>query len=143
MGVSDGAAVSDGEGVRDEPVLRAEDALEIHGLLAEYGLAADECRFEDWARLFTPDGEMCSPSRTVRGFDALLRFISSSQEGLHLSGLPRVEVSADRATATTPFLFVTHEGQVRRGIYEDTLRHTGEGWRIERRRGRLLHSGRL
>ena len=64
------------------------DFVEIHNLLAEYALAADECRFDDWAKLFTPDGEMQSPSRTVRGFEALVEFISSAAEAIVLMFVP-------------------------------------------------------
>jgi hypothetical protein len=117
--------------------MSAEDVAEIRQLLAEYGLAADECRFKDWARLFTREGEMRSPSRTVRGFDALVEFISTAAEGLHLGCTPRIRLSGDRAHATTPFLFVTHAGEIRAGVYEDELCRTPQGWRIRSRSGRL------
>jgi hypothetical protein len=123
-----------------KPVRSSIDFLEIRGLLAEYALAADECRFEDWAKLFTREGEMQSPSRTIRGYEALVDFISSAAEGLHLCAHPRIEISSDRGSATTPFLFVPHGGSPSRGIYYDTLLRTEAGWRIACRRGRLLHS---
>jgi hypothetical protein len=138
----DRAAVSDRVAMVGGAAVSAADVMGIHALLAEYALAADECRFEDWARLFTRDGEMQSPSRTVRGYEALVDFIANATEGLHLCTLPRIEVVGDHATAATPFLFVPHDGSLSRGLYEDDLCRTREGWRIGRRRGRLLHAGR-
>jgi len=118
--------------------MSARDVAEIQNLLAEYCLAADECRFEDWARLFTPDGEMQGPSDRARGFDDLVRFISSATEGLPLCGLPRLDLDGDHAISTVRFTFVPHDKTLRFGVYEDELMRTELGWRIRKRRGRML-----
>lgn len=118
--------------------MSAREAAEIQNLLAEYCLAADDCRFDDWARCFTADGEMQGPADSARGLDDLVRFISSAAEGLHLCGIPLVRIDGDRADARVNFVFVTHDKAIRTGIYEDELIRTDAGWRIQRRRGRLL-----
>ena len=112
--------------------MSALDVKEIQNLLAEYCLAADECRFEDWARLFTPDGEMQGPSDRARGFDDLVRFISSATEGLHLCSVPRLHLDGDHATSSVRFAFVPHDKTVRIGVYEDDLVRTNVGWRIRK-----------
>ena len=115
------------------------DLLEINNLLAEYCLSADECRFEDWARCFTKDGEMHAFRRVWKGFDELVSHISAAPEGLHMCGTPHVTLDSDRAEVQVNFLFVTHEKEIwSMGKYVDELSRTPEGWRIASRKVRIL-----
>ncbi|MDG2304433.1 MAG: nuclear transport factor 2 family protein [Candidatus Binatia bacterium] len=115
------------------------DILEINNLLAEYCLACDECRFDDFARLFGTDGEMHAFRRVWKGFDELVSFISAAPEGIHLCGLPRISLDGDRAECTVNFVFVTHDKQVGSlGLYIDELGRTPEGWRFRTRKIKIL-----
>ena len=78
------------------------DLLAIHNTLAEYCLAADEHRFEDWARCFTEDGEMHAFRRVWKGFDELVSHIRAAPEGLHVCGLPHVTLKGDLYCALMP-----------------------------------------
>lgn len=117
----------------------SQDLMDINNLLAEYCLACDECRFEDFARLFGDDGEMHAFRRVWTGFDNLVSFISAAPEGIHLSGLPRVTLEGDRAESTVNFAFFTHDKQVgSMGLYIDELVRKPEGWRFKTRKIKIL-----
>lgn len=112
----------------------AEDLQAIQNLLADYCLTADECRFEDWADLFGEDGEMYAFRRSWTGKDVLVGFLSNAPEGVHLNGLPKVDLDGDRADVVSNFVFFTHDQVVgSMGIYRDEVVRTGDGWRFKRR----------
>lgn len=113
----------------------AEDRAEIQNLLAEYCLAADQERFADWARCYATDGEMHAFRRVWKGRQELEEFISNAPLGIHLCGLPRIELDGDRASAGLPFVFFTRDRQVfSMGFYDDDLVRCSDGWRIASRR---------
>jgi hypothetical protein len=115
------------------------DLLAINNTLAEYCLAADEGRFEDWARCFTEDGEMHAFRRVWKGFDELVSHISAAPEGLHLCGLPHVMLNGATADVVVNFMFVTHEKEIwSMGRYVDVLARTGDDWKIRSRKVRVL-----
>ncbi|MFP6664646.1 MAG: nuclear transport factor 2 family protein [Deltaproteobacteria bacterium] len=118
---------------------KSQDLLEINNLLAEYGLACDECRYEDWARLFGDDGEMHAFRRVWKGFDQLVGFLKAAPEGVHICGLPHVTLDGDRADVKVNFVFVTHEKQIgSSGLYFDQLVRKPEGWRFAVRKIKML-----
>lgn len=116
-----------------------DDLLAINNTLAEYCLAADECRFDDWARCFTDDGEMHAFRRVWKGFDELVSHISAAPEGLHMCGLPHVTLNGDSADVVVNFMFVTHEKEIwSMGKYVDVMARTGDDWKISSRKIRIL-----
>lgn len=115
------------------------DLLEINNLMAEYCLAADDCRFEDWARCYTKDGEQHAFRKVWKGFDELVSHISSAPEGLHMCGIPHVTLNGDAADVVVNFMFVSHEKEIwSMGKYVDVLARTSDGWKIASRKIRIL-----
>ena len=71
--------------------------------------------------------------------------MAAAPGGLHLGGLPVIEMtSPDRAKTTRNLLFVDREsGEMRNAVYTDELQRTGDGWRIARLRCRFIVAGGL
>jgi 3-phenylpropionate/cinnamic acid dioxygenase small subunit len=117
-----------------------EDYIAINNLLSEYALASDESRYEDWARLFGEDGEMHAFRRVWKGFDELVSFISAAPEGIHICGLPRIDIQGDRADATVNFAFLRFEDKQvwSMGHYINELVKTSEGWRYKTLKIKIL-----
>jgi 3-phenylpropionate/cinnamic acid dioxygenase small subunit len=122
-----------------------EDHAAILDLLARYCLALDHDDVDGWVALFTADATYEVFGRTWEGHDALRRLTAAAPGGLHLGGLPVVElVTHDGARTRQNLLFVEREsGALRRCVYDDELRRTEDGWRIARRRCRFIVAGGL
>ena len=117
----------------------AEDLAEINHLLAEYCLAADQGRFADWASCYAPDGEMHAFRKVWKGPSELEAFISGAPQGIHICGLPRIELHGERADATLNFVFLNREKQIfSMGFYTDELVRGTDGWRIRCRKIEVL-----
>jgi|AP95_1055475.scaffolds.fasta_scaffold00478_6 hypothetical protein len=115
-----------------------DDIEGVRRLLAEYCLAADECRYDDWARLFGDDGVMVAFRRDWSGFEALTGFISNAPQGLHLNTSVRIDIDGDQATALSNFVFFNLDRELSSmGLYADTLIREGDGWRFARREIRM------
>ena len=68
----------------------------------------------------------------------------SAPRGLHLTGVSRVDVRGDTATARSQVLFVEAGTlQLRPALYDDELIRDGRRWRFRRRRCRFITSGGL
>jgi hypothetical protein len=117
-----------------------EDYIAITNLLAEYALASDECRHEDWARLFAKDGEMHAFRKVWKGYEELVSFISAAPEGIHICGLPRIDIQGDRADVTVNFAFLRFEDKKvwSMGLYINELVKTADGWRYQTLKIKIL-----
>lgn len=110
------------------------DEASISALLRTYLACSDECRFEDWAQLFTPDGRFVAFGRSVTGRDALRRFIAGAAQGVHRATGEEIELRGERATARSLFRFEARDPRFHsRGRYLDRLRREDGVWRFEER----------
>jgi 3-phenylpropionate/cinnamic acid dioxygenase small subunit len=121
----------------------ADDAA-IRNLLARYCVLLDLDDVDGWVELFTPDATYFTYGREFDGHEGLRKLMSGAPGGLHLGGPPAIEgVDGDHARAVQNLLFVPHEGDPRRALYDDELVRTPHGWRIASRRCRFLTAGGL
>ena len=130
----------------------ADDRLEILDLIGRYSFAADSGTADDYAGVFTDDGEFVGRTGQpdeihVRGREKLTKFasnvvnrraVATAQTRHHQSSTTFLSLTADTAVTRSylltgqtgangePFLGLT-------SIYEDHLVKTGGGWRIEQR----------
>ena len=117
-----------------------EDHVAITHLLARSCLTLDLDDVEGWLAGFTPDATYEVFGRTFSGHDGLRAMVEGAPGGLHLGGLPVVEVDgADRARTRRNLLFAERgTGAVRHAVYDDTLVRTADGWRIAHCRCRFV-----
>jgi hypothetical protein len=109
-----------------------EDHVAITGLLARYCMALDLEDLESWISLFTSDGRYEVYGRSFDGHDGLRRMFGSAPQGMHLGGMPVIEMTGtDRARTTRNLLFVDRaDDTARNAVYVDDLVRTEDGWRI-------------
>jgi hypothetical protein len=123
-----------------------EDRLAITDVLYQYATGLDN---RDWDLLrdcFTEDGvaDFLEFGGVNEGQEAIVELCSGVLAGLdsnqHLIGNPRVKLDGDRAEAVCYFQaqhFMVSPGggntYLVGGRYEDRLRRTSDGWRIEHR----------
>lgn len=68
----------------------------------------------------------------------------AAARGLHLTGVSRITVDGDRASARSQVLFVRcGDLQLRPALYDDELTRVDGQWRFARRRCRFITSGGL
>ena len=123
--------------------MRDEEA--IRNLLAEYSMALCDSRWDDWAELFTEDGEMHTRGNVVKGRDALRVFIEKGHAGKDrpkpFTANISIQVRDDQADVRSD-VYVMRAGAKFSlecmGRYTDVLRKRPDGWRIECRRIELL-----
>lgn len=117
----------------------------ITNLLARYCLLLDLDDVDAWVQLFTADASYEVFGRSWEGHDGLRKMMRGAPRGLHLGGPPVIDVvSADSANTMQNLLFVeATAGVMRRSVYTDELRLTGEGWRIFKRRCQFIVAGGL
>lgn len=125
---------------------RADAERAITRLLAEYAARLDRREDDAWLELFAPDGEFHVYGRVFRGATELAGITRDAPGGLHLSGVPVVDVGVDddedRATARQSFLFVDQDTRAERiGYYDDDLVRIDGRWRIQIRRSTFLNPG--
>jgi 3-phenylpropionate/cinnamic acid dioxygenase small subunit len=118
----------------------ADDHAAITNLLARYCLALDVDDIDAWVTLFTSDATFEVFGRSWEGHGGLQKMMRGAPRGLHLGGLPVIEmVGPDHARTTQNLLFVeVPTGTLRRSIYTDELRRTDQGWRIASRRCQFI-----
>ena len=101
----------------------------IRRLLAEYCHSCDDERFDDWAKLFTPDGTFTAFGRTHRGHAALEKFIASTPVGKHMCFNAIIDISGSSARCACDFLFIKRDRVIMSaGRYNDRLVKQGESW---------------
>ncbi|WP_336951344.1 nuclear transport factor 2 family protein [Sphingobium aromaticivastans] len=127
------------------------DRLEIINLEGEYGPRWDSGDAQGWAALFAEDGvfEMVAagdmPASEFRGRQALARFcedVTVHYRGLHILGVPSLQIGGDRARGRTHFHWVgfgnsggdRHIQRQTSGYCEVDYVRTADGWRMAHRR---------
>jgi hypothetical protein len=117
------------------------DHAAIRGLIADYALALDARDIDGCVRLFTDDGEFLVYGRSFTGRDGIGQMFSDSPHGLHLTGVSRIDVRGDAATARSQVLFVrAGDLQLRPALYDDELTRQGPQWFFRRRRCQFITS---
>ncbi|GAA2820853.1 SnoaL-like protein [Aminobacter aminovorans] len=138
---------------------RAEAMLDIIALEANYARAWDYGNHIEWAKVFTADGvfEMAAvgdrPALKVEGRDQLSAFckdFTSNFTGVHVPGLPLLEIDGDEAMGHLHFQFVAvgrlaanHTmSRTACGQYDVRYRRTDEGWRMVHRLEKAFSNAR-
>jgi SnoaL-like domain len=115
------------------------DRDQITDLLARYGSLLDRGDHAAWVDLFTAEGCFEVFGRSFHGREGLMHMAETAPGGVHMAGLPVIDLDGDAAVVQQSFVFFdqyTHE--VRIGWYDDVMRREGERWRFERRRSTFL-----
>lgn len=121
-----------------------DDEAAIRDLIAGYALALDAGDVDGCVRLFASDGEFLVYGRTFAGHDGIAGMFRAAARGLHLTGVSRITVDGDRASARSQVLFVRcGDLQLRPALYDDELTRVDGQWRFARRRCRFITSGGL
>ena len=123
-----------------------EDRLAITDVLYQYATGLDQRDWDALRECFTEDGiaDFLEFGGVNEGQEAIVELCSGVLSGLdssqHLIGNPRVTLEGDRARAVCYFQaqhFLASPGggntYLVGGHYEDRLRRTSYGWRIEHR----------
>ncbi|OCB17751.1 hypothetical protein A5674_11335 [Mycobacterium malmoense] len=120
------------------------DRSAIRELVAGYALALDAGDIDQCLGLFTPDAEFKVYGRTFAGHDGIGKMFRDAPRGLHLTGVSRIDVRGDTATARSQVLFVRSGYlHLRPALYDDELVRTDTQWRFRRRRCQFVTSSGL
>ena len=123
------------------------DETAIRGLIADYALALDAGDLDGCVQLFAADAEFLVYGRSFDGHDGIAKMFRDAPRGLHLTGVSRIDVRDNTATARSQVLFVrAGDLHLRPALYDDELvRDTTDGgrWRFRRRRCRFVTSAGL
>lgn len=120
------------------------DRAAIRELIAGYALALDAGDIEGCLQLFTEDAEFLVYGRSFAGRDGIGTMFRDAPRGLHLTGVSRIDVREDTASARSQVLFVRAGSlQLRPALYDDELVRNEEQWRFRRRRCRFITSAGL
>ncbi|EUA29182.1 hypothetical protein I550_5449 [Mycobacterium intracellulare 1956] len=123
---------------------QSDDQAAIRDLIAAYALALDAGDVDGCVRLFASDGEFLVYGKTFAGHDGIAGMFRAAARGLHLTGVSRITVDGDRASARSQVLFVRcGDLQLRPALYDDELTRVDGQWRFARRRCRFITSGGL
>ena len=111
----------------------------ITDLLARYCIALDREDIDAVAALFAPDAEFTVFGRTYHGPAEVTRVLSGAPSGLHLAGIPVIELADGRAAVAQNLIYAdasTHA--LRLVIYDDVVVETPAGWRFQSRHIRFV-----
>lgn len=128
------------------------DRQQIAELCTRYASAVDARDFAEVAKCFTEDGslETALPPQTMNGRDEIERVLraqtSSSLAAQHLVTNHFYAVDGDTSVGTSSFvMFRWPKGKELAGLttahggaYNDQLERTADGWKIKRRRIKIL-----
>jgi uncharacterized protein (TIGR02246 family) len=121
-----------------------DDKAAIRELIADYALALDAGDVDACVALFTADAEFCVYGRSFAGPQGIGTMFREAPRGLHLTGVSRIEVGGDAATARSQVLFVrAGDLHLRPALYDDELVRdpaAGGRWRFRRRRCQFVTS---
>ncbi|OBG28000.1 hypothetical protein A5672_04555 [Mycobacterium alsense] len=118
-----------------------EDETSIRRLIADYALALDTGDVDACLALFAADGEFVVYGRTFAGHEGIGQMFRDAPRGLHLTGVSRIDVGDDTATARSQVLFVrAGDLHLRPAIYDDELARVDGHWRFRRRRCQFVTS---
>ncbi len=117
----------------------------IREVIANYALALDAGQIDECVRLFTTDGEFLVYGRSFAGHDGIAKMFRDAPRGLHLTGVSRIDVHGDTATARSQVLFVrAGDLRLRPALYDDQLVRIadvqGGLWLFQRRRCQFITS---
>jgi len=120
------------------------DRAEIRELIAGYALALDAGDIDGCVELFTADAEFLVYGRSFAGHDGIGAMFRNAPHGLHLTGVSRIDLHDDTATARSQVLFVrAGDLHLRPALYDDELARDatdGGQWRFRRRRCQFVTS---
>jgi uncharacterized protein (TIGR02246 family) len=123
------------------------DQAAIRELIASYALALDAGDTDGCVRLFTADAEFLVYGRSFAGHDGIGTMFREAPRGLHLTGVSRIDIHGDAATARSQVLFVrAGDLHLRPALYDDELVRdvTDNGrWLFQRRRCQFITSNGL
>src|SRR6185437_2318878 len=121
-----------------------DDQAAIRDLIAGYALALDAGDVDACVQLFAPDGELLVYGKTFAGHDGIAGMFRNAARGLHLTGVSRIAVDGESATAQSQVLFIrAGDLQLRPALYDDELTRVAGHWRFARRRCSFITSGGL
>jgi hypothetical protein len=129
-----------------------EDRLAIYQLLMTYGPSADSGSDDVVRALHTEDAEYDSGLETFHGADGIAKMIAElplhreimAGGSGHMATLPAVRIDGDRATAVCHGQLLRFDRDAdcfrvwRTTAVQLEFRRTPDGWRIHRRRNRLM-----
>ena len=120
------------------------DQAAIRELIAGYALALDAGDIDGCLKLFTDDAEFLVYGRSFAGSDGIGKMFRDAPRGLHLTGVSRINVRDDTATARSQVLFVrAGDLHLRPALYDDELIRVDGHWLFQRRRCRFISSAGL
>ena len=112
----------------------ADTILEIHALLAAYGQTVDQQRWDEHRALWATDCRLVVFDDDHAGRDSIATFMKGSPRGKHLTGIPSIRLSGDRASARSDFVFFNDQLALRTaGSYVDDIVREDGRWCFERR----------
>ncbi|OBF80027.1 hypothetical protein A5791_08945 [Mycobacterium sp. 852002-51163_SCH5372311] len=115
------------------------DHAAIRDLIARYALSLDAGDIDECVELFADDAEFLVYGRSFAGHHGIGDMFREAPRGLHLTGVSRIDVDGDTATARSQVLFVRAGTlQLRPALYDDELVRDGGCWRFRRRRCRFV-----
>ncbi|OBF11925.1 hypothetical protein A5730_05390 [Mycobacterium sp. ACS4054] len=118
-----------------------DDRTAIREVVDAYALALDSGDIDACLRLFTPDAEFLVYGRSFAGHDGIGKMFRDAPRGLHLTGVSRIDVHDDTATARSQVLFVRAVDQhLRPALYDDDLVRIDGRWLFRRRRCQFVTS---
>jgi uncharacterized protein (TIGR02246 family) len=121
-----------------------DDQAAIRELIAGYALALDAGDIDGCLQLFTDEAEFLVYGRSFAGRDRIGEMFRDAPRGLHLTGVSRIDVRDDTASARSQVLFVRAGSlQLRPALYDDELVRVDRQWRFQRRRCRFSTSAGL
>lgn len=127
-------------------IQRIEDELAIRRILVDYAAFLDGRDYARYAALFTADGEWTGGGGSHKGQAAIRGMLETvlgkpgapNRANFHIISNPQVDLTGDRATARSRYLFVMRAPDGRpqpslAGIYTDELVREKGQWKIRRR----------
>jgi uncharacterized protein (TIGR02246 family) len=113
----------------------------IRELIAGYALALDGGDFDACVQLFTDDAEFLVYGRSFAGHEGIAKMFTDAPRGLHMTGVSRIDVDADTATARTQVLFVrAGDLHLRPALYDDLMVRRDGRWLFRQRRCQFVTS---
>jgi hypothetical protein len=118
--------------------MSADASTAINEVLARYCAALDRDDVDAVVALFTDDARYTVFGRTIDR-EELGRMLRDAPKGIHLGGLPVIELDGPRARVTQNLIFVDARSHAMRLVlYDDELLDTAAGWRFASRRVRFV-----
>src|SRR5258708_11881528 len=119
----------------------SEPSAAICELIGAYASALDAGDVDECLALFTPDAEFWVYGRSFDGHDGIEKMFRDAPRGLHMTGVSRIDVRDDTATARSQVLFVrAGDLHLRPALYDDQLVRRHGHWRFQLRRCQFITS---